>query len=294
MIDPSLRRRMKELEIRSLRLVNGRFMGEWASNMRGQGLEFRDLREYVPGDDVRRLDWKATARSGRPQLRQFIEDRQQSIWFALDLSASMDGRKAELARQILAVLGWAAVKQNDRFALMGFTDRIEIHQPPSRGEARLWAAVDAVLEHKRESKQTAFAPVWEFFLKRLTGRATIILLSDFSAGLDTRMLRALAARHEVLAFQLIDPREDGRPDGGRQTTGGLASFEDSETGERVWADLSPAGAAAKLYGANEAARQAVRKDLRKAGVWYSSFAVDKDFLPPLMEFFHRRMEVLGA
>jgi uncharacterized protein (DUF58 family) len=270
-MDPSLRRRMKELEIRSLHLVNSRFMGEWASNMRGQGLEFRDLREYVPGDDVRRLDWKATARSGKPQLRQ-----------------------------ILAVLGWAAVKQGDRFAVMGFSDTVELHRPPARGEAQLWAALEDVFSHVPRSRVTSFAPVWEFFLKRLTHRATIIILSDFAAGLDTRMLTALSMRHDVMAFQLVDPQESGQNNDSktgadkRSATGGLGFYQDSESGEKVWVDLSSTVAFRRLDALNAEERNKTRNDLRKAGVWYNSFLSGQDFLPPLMEFFHRRREVLSV
>lgn len=290
MMDPSLRRRMKELEIRSLHLVNSRFMGEWASNMRGQGLEFRDLREYVPGDDVRRLDWKATARSGHPQLRRYNEDRQQNIWLGIDLSASMEGRKADLALEMAAVLGWAAVKQGDRFGLMAFTDSVELHRPPARGEAQLWAVLEDLVEHKTRSKLTGFAEVWKFFLKHLSHRATIIILSDFASGLDIRMLGALAMHHEVLAFQLVDPRETGE----QISCPGLAPFEDSETGDLSWIDLSAGDVARKLGESSRTSQDQIRAGLRKAGVWYNTFTVDQDFIPPLMEFFHRRMEVLGA
>ncbi len=288
MMDPALRQSMKELEIQAIRLVNNRFMGEWASNMRGQGLEFRDLREYVPGDDVRRLDWKATARSGRPQLRQFTEDRQQNIWLALDVSASMTGRKAELAARMLAVLGWAAVKQGDKFGLMGFSDRLELHRTPARGEAQLWTALEDALEFKPESRLTSLNPVAEFFLKRVSGHATVIILSDFSAALDGRLLRALSGRHEVLAFHLSDPLEEGHGDGG------LSLVEDSESGELAWVDLSQARARSNLKASALADREQIRLELRKAGFWYSHFTAGDDFLPPLMEFFHRRMEVLGA
>lgn len=288
-MDPSLRKRMKELEIRALHLVNNRFMGEWASNMRGQGLEFRDLREYVIGDDVRRLDWKATARSGRPQLRRFTEDRQQSIYLALDISASMDGQKAEMARQLVALLGWAAVKQGDRFGLLGFSDHVEIHRPPARGEAQLWATLEDIVAHSPQSKQTNLTSVWEFFLKRLSGhRATIIIVSDFAAGLDISILKALAVAHDVLAFRIADASETN------MMSGGLAPFVDSETGEESWVDLSSEASRRFLRDTLAADSRDLRLSLRKAGVWYQSFSVDKDFLPSLMEFFHRRMEVLGA
>jgi len=288
MIDSALRRRVKDLEVRALRLVGSRFMGEWASNMRGQGLEFRDLREYVIGDDVRRLDWKATARTSHPQMRQFTEERQQQIWLALDLSASMEGRKAALARELLAVLGWAAVKQGDPFGLVGFSDQIELSRRPARGESQLWATVEDIVRHTVTSPQTDFAPLWEFFLKRVTARSTIIVVSDFAGALDRRMLGALAKRHEVLAFRMIDPRETGL------IQGGLALFEDSESGGKAWIDLSSPRAAARLRAASDSSREATRAALRSSGVWYADFSPDEDFLPPLMEFFHRRREVLGA
>jgi uncharacterized protein (DUF58 family) len=288
MIDPALKRRVKDLEIRAIHLVSNRFMGEWASNMRGQGLEFRDLREYVIGDDVRRLDWKATARSGKPQLRQFTEERQQNVWFALDLSASMHGPKATLAREIVAVLGWAAVRQGDPFGLVGFTDRIEIHRPAARGEAQLWAGVDDVVGCHTQSRQTDFSPVGEFFLKKAGNRATVIIVSDFAAGLDKHLLSALAMRHEVIALQITDPREEGF------LPGALALFEDSESGERGWVDLSSPRASKLLRDECAASREETRAALRKAGIWYRDFPAGQDFLPPLMEFFHRRREVIGA
>ncbi len=288
MMDAALRRRLKELEIHALRLVNSRFLGEWSSNVRGQGLEFRDLREYVVGDDVRSLDWKATARSGRPQLRRFSEDRQQTIWLAIDLSASMQGNKSRLAQEILAVLAWAAVKQTDRFGVIGFTDRIELYRNPARGEAQLWAALEDLLSWTPQSSATDLGPVQDFFLHRPSHRSTIIMISDFWTGLDTRRLGALAQRHDVLALQVLDPREFG------QVPGGLCLVEDPETGQTAWVDLGSSHMNRRLQESTEADRQAVRLNLRRAGVWYASFSTGGDFLPPLLDFFHRRTEARGV
>lgn len=288
MMDPALRRKLKELEVKALRLVDSRFMGEWMTNMRGQGLEFRDLREYVPGDDVRRLDWKATARSGKAQLRCFNEDRQQTIWLVLDLSASMAGAKARLAQEMLAVLAWAAVKQGDRFGMAGFTDRVEIHRMPARGEAQLWAALEDVLGFEPESVGTGLPAVWEFFLRRETRRSTIILISDFWSGLQEQTLAALAARHEILALQVLDPLELGGVDAG------LALHRDPETGEQAWMDLSGTRSGRTVATVTEAERNRLRIRLRSLGVWYSWFRSDEDFMPGLLDFFRRREAVLGA
>jgi uncharacterized protein (DUF58 family) len=287
-MDAALRQRLRKLEIGASRLVTGRFLGEWASNVKGQGLDFQDLREYVPGDDVRHLDWKATARSGRAQLRRFTEDRQQTIWLAIDLSASMDGAKSDMAKELLATLGWAAIKQQDRFGVLGFTDKVEILRAPARGEAQLWASLEDILTHETRSPKTSLAPVWEYFSRALTHRSTIIVVSDFWADLDSRALGPLARRHEVLAFRVHDRRERG------DTPGRLARLEDSESGAAAWVDLSSKALAREMASGLMASDEELRAEFRRRGAWYASFPTDADFLPPLMAFFHRRREVIGA
>ncbi|HOC30022.1 MAG TPA: DUF58 domain-containing protein [Treponemataceae bacterium] len=301
MIDAALRQRVRELEVRALKLVSHRFMGEWASNMRGQGLEFRDLREYVPGDDIRRIDWKATARSGRAQLRQFTEERQQHIWFALDRSASMEGNKARLAGEILAVLGWAAVTQGDPFGLVTFTDSVEKTILPARGEANLWAAVEAAVSGEPSSNRTDFAPLFRFFMNTARARSTLIILSDWSApdltsGLPagasrsagsawasaSRRLGALALAHDVIALRVRDPSvQGGYP-------AGLAPVVDPESGKRMWVDLSSKKNLELLRTAEEKRTAALNLSFRKAGVWSQTFDSGADFVPPLMELFRRR------
>jgi len=287
-MDAAMRSRLRKLEISAMRLVNTRFLGEWSSNVRGQGLDFLDLREYVPGDDVRHLDWKATARSGRAQLRRFTEDRQQTIWIAIDLSASMAGAKDSLARELVAVLGWAAIKQGDLFGVVGFTDRIEIFRQPARGEAQLWASLEDILSHTAHSPKTSLSPVWDFCSHHLNHRSTIIVISDFRADLDNKALGTLAARHEILAFRVSDPRDSGKIDGR------LAPVTDSETGERSWIDFSLKGLEEKLSAEMEQSGLAIKQEFRRHGAWFADFVTDRDFLAPLMEFFHRRREVIGA
>jgi len=287
-MDAAMRSRLRKLEISAMRLVNTRFLGEWSSNVRGQGLDFLDLREYVPGDDVRHLDWKATARSGRAQLRRFTEDRQQTIWIAIDLSASMEGSKDELARELVAVLGWAAIKQADLFGVVGFTDRIEIFRQPARGEAQLWASLEDILSHTARSPKTNLSPVWDFCSRHLNHRSTIIVISDFRADLDSKALGTLAVRHEILAFRVSDPRDSGKIDGR------LAPVTDSETGERSWIDFSSKGIEERLSAEMAQSGLAIKQEFRRHGAWFADFTTDKDFLAPLMEFFHRRREVIGA
>lgn len=288
MMDPKLRSRLKDLEIRARHLAGHRLLGEWSANIQGQGLEFRDLRDYVPGDDLRRLDWKATARTGRPQIRQFREDRHQTVQLALDLSASMEGgSKAQRAGEILAMVSWAAVLRKDRFALTGFSDRIEFFRPPSQGEAQLWSTLQDVLTLQARGRKTSFSPLLHHWMSTILHRSTCIILSDFQVeedDLDLGHLKALAARHDLWIFHLADRRE--------LEEGGLCAIKDSETGDRAWVDASSGRALLRQRYLNEEARLVFSAKIRKAGAWYAHFPVDRDPFPLLLEFLHRRGRVI--
>lgn len=287
MMDPKFRRRLAGLEIHAQRLLNTPQKGDWLSTVRGQGLEFRDLREYVPGDDVRRLDWKATARSGRPQLRRYDEDRQQEIWFAFDLSASMTGPRRELALEVLALLAWAAVRKGDRFGLVGFTDRIELTRRPARGETQLWALLEDLLTEVPVSKGTDLGPLWRHFLRSGGHRSTLIVLGDFQSNPQAELLRTLTQRHDLLALQVYEVRT-------LAANLGLSPWTDSETGETSWIDLGSPLVRQALAQAEASEREALQRELRKAGAWCQALPAGAAYLPLLLEFFQRRREVLGA
>jgi uncharacterized protein (DUF58 family) len=200
----------------------------------------------------------------------------------------MAGAKAELARELLAVLGWAAIKQSDRFGVLGFTDQVEIHRPPARGEAQLWASLEDILAHEVRSSKTSLSPVWEFCSRYLLHRSTIIVVSDFRADLDPKALGAIASRHELLAFRVVDPRDEG------EVEGRLDLVVDGETGEKAWVDFSRRGMRRKLSDETAKSGDAVRREFRRHGAWYAEFRAGREYLVPLMQFFHRRREAIGA
>lgn len=288
MMDPSLRTRLRFLEIRARHLADSRLLGEWISNIQGQGLDFRDLRDYVPGDDIRRLDWKATARTGKPHIRQFQEDRQQTVHLALDLSASMNwGLKAQRASEILALVGWAAVLQKDRFSLTGFTDRLEFTREPRRGEAQLWSALQDLMTFRPQGKKTQFSSLWNLWFSSLTHRSTCILLSDFQVEmpqLDMGALKALAAKHDLWIFHIHDPAE--------LASGGLVELEDAESGARSWVDASQGSRLKKNRYLLEEERLSFASQIRKNGGWYGYFPVDQDPFALLLEFLKKRERVV--
>lgn len=289
MIDESLRKRLKSLQIKARHLADSPLAGEWTSNVLGQGLEFRDLREYVPGDDIRRLDWKATARTGRAHLRQFRQDRQKTVHLALDLSASMSyGTKAQRARELFTLLGWTAVLHRDRFALVGFTEKLEFHRPPAQGEPQLWAGLQQFFSLEPQSVKTDFGPLWTYWRHTLNHRATCIVISDFAGSWDVNSLRGLCQRHDLWVFHVSDPVEVEGSDGG------LVRLRDPENGSQAWADISPQVQKGRQMAWEEARRQELEQEIRRAGGWYAHFPGDQDYFPILMDFLRKRDRIIHA
>ena len=284
-MEEKLRQKLRSLEIKARQLADNRLVGEWKSNVLGQGLEFRDLRDYVPGDDIRRLDWKATARTGKPQLRQFQEERQQTIHLGLDLSASMDfGDKLQYSRELLTLIGWTAVLQKDRFALTGFTDKIEFSRSPSRGEAQLWSSLQDIFSHETQSKKTGFKSLWRHFFQILNHKSTVIVISDFYGDPDLPSLKALAQRHDLWIIHITDPREFAQ--------GGLVNLMDSETGEKKWVDTSQKKENHRMGFMSEEERIRFSLEIRRGGGWYAHFPVTRDPFSGLMEFLKTRERLL--
>jgi len=233
-----LLREIRNIEITTGILVKGLQSGLHLSVFRGQGVEFTDIREYVPGDDIRSIDWKVTARSERPFVKEFREDRDQTFYIALDISGSgLFGSRVTRQRvmiQVLASLGFAALRNNDRVGLFLFSDRVEKFIPARRGRKHLISLLNAAISHTPESRGTDISGALHFLGLALQRQSSIIILSDFIAPPFEKEIQLLAGRHEVIAARVTDPRELDLPDIG------FIELEDPETGEQVLADTSDA------------------------------------------------------
>ena len=278
MTSTELLRRARLIELRAFRKVEDLLAGPYRSVFRGRGLEFDDVREYQPGDDVRTINWHATARTGTVQIKQLVEERCLTLLLAVDMSASGDfgsGRqsKRELAAELAAVLALSAVLSNDRVGLLLFTDRVERYIPPAGGRRQALAIVSAILGHQTRSTRTNLRVALQTLLQALRRRTTVFLVSDFIDDGFERTLRIAARRHDVIALEIHDAAERALP-----TIGWLAC-EDAETGEVV--ELNTADPAVRhAFELNQLERAAHLKNLfRLAGVNRVVCQTDVSFYP---------------
>lgn len=234
MISKDLQALIARLEITAKKQVSGPLLGDAKSARIGSGFEFNQLRDYIPGDDIRFIDWKASARSGKTLVRQYLEDRNRTIYLAVDLSGSTGfgtagdasmATKSDLMKQLAAVLGFVSLHCKDAVGLVLFTDTVEKVIPARHSRNHTLALVHTLFAYEPHSKRTQLAAPLEY-LSRLKQRSLVCLISDFMVPLEeeARKLAALAGRHDVMAFRCLDPRELSFP------SVGTLVFEDSERG----------------------------------------------------------------
>jgi uncharacterized protein (DUF58 family) len=286
-ITPELLAQVRRLTIRSRRAVEEVFSGAYRSAFRGQGLEFAEVREYVPGDDIRSIDWNVTARAGRPFVKRFEEERELTVVVALDLSGSLAfgsraRAKRDAAAEAGALLALAAARSRDRVGLLLFTDRVELFLPPGKSRSRALRIARELLAFEPEGRGTDLAGAFEFLHRVLRRRAVVFLLSDWRATSFDRPLSLLARKHDVVALDVADPLEREAP------TRGLLRVRDLETGRRAWVDAS--SRAARGAWRASVARRAKELDqiFRRAGVPRLSLDADRAVAPVLIRFFERR------
>ena len=234
-------RRVRDLELASARLIRLGFAGDYHSAFHGRGIEFSQVREYLPGDDIRTIDWNVTARSGVPHVKEFIEERDLTVLIALDVSGSMafgsvDWRKCDIAAELVAVFAFSAVENSDRAGILLFSDSVRGFIPPRRGRTHaqviVRAAVDAAMSGPRGKADVDQAVR---YLERVAvKRSVILVLSDFLELPFERPLARLNRRHDVIAIPILDPREERFP------AGALARLVDLETGQPRLVDLGRA------------------------------------------------------
>jgi len=293
-IPPELLRKIRRIEIRARRLVDHLFLGEYHSVFRGRGLEFSEVREYQPGDDVRIIDWNVTARMGTPYVKKFVEERELTVYLLVDVSASegfstAPQTKAELAAEIGALLALAAVRNNDRVGLIAFTDQVERFLPPQKGSQHVLRLIRELLY--LSVRQAGLRPAHRGtdvaaalgFLSRVARRRSVaFLLSDFLASGYEAALRVAARRHDIIAISLSDPRETELP------AAGLLQLEDPETGQRVIVDSGDAGVRQRYAEAGQRRREERRRLLSAVGVDEVPILTDRPYVQSLMAFFQAR------
>ena len=286
-IPAEVMRTIRRIEIRTKRLVNQGIGGEYHSVFKGRGMEFSEVREYQPGDDIRTIDWNVTSRTGTLHVKKYVEERELTLMLAVDVSRSGDfgsvGRtKLETAAEVAAVLAFSAVRNNDRVGLLLFTDRIEREVPPAKGTEHVLRVVRDVLCHEPVGRGTDVSLALQALTDSVRKRAIVFVVSDFlDEGFDFR-LRVAATKHDVVAVLVGDPREDEIP------AMGLVEVEDAETGERRLLDTSLESVRKEMARRRKHFRDELRSTFRRSGVDLLEIRTDKPYDAPIMKFFAAR------
>lgn len=282
-----LARKVRLLEIHTRHLVNDVFSGEYSSVFKGRGIEFAEVREYQPGDDVRTIDWNVTARRGTPYVKRFEEERELTVVLAVDGSASTrfgtrGQLKRERAAEVAAVLGLAANRNNDRAGALLFAEGVETYIPPRKGKTHVLRLVRDILSFDPPARGTDLASAVEFLARVLHRRSVIFLLSDFFDEGWERPLTALAVRHDVVALTLEDRRDRELPDVG------LVEVVEPESGGRRWLDTGSARVRRAYAEAYRGAAGARRAAFQRAGIDAVAIDTQEDWVEPLRRFFEVR------
>lgn len=286
-VPPEILRQVKLLELRTRGLVNSLFTGEYRSVFKGQGMEFAEVREYQPGDEVRSIDWNVTARMQRPYVKRYIEERELTVMLAVDVSGSerfgtRRRFKSEVASELAAVLAMSAIRNNDRVGCLMFTENIEHVVPPRKGRRHALRLMRDILAFEPQGKRTDIPAATEYLNKMLSHKAIIFLVSDFMGGDIEHPLKLLAQRHDVVAVTVEDPSETVLPDIG------LVRLMDPETGETLDVDTSDPKVRAQFDLKVTDETSSRRRLLRRLAIDEIPVTTDSGIMDPLLRFFRQR------
>ncbi len=289
---------VRRVDIRTNRLVNDMMVGAYLSHFKGRGMDFEELRQYLPGDDVRDIDWNVTNRMGRPFVKRFREERELGVILAIDISASgafgsTNRSKREFAAEIAATLAHSASRSSDKVGLLLFSDQVELFLPPRKGRAHILRCIREMLFFPAQRRGTNIPAALTFLNHVVRRGALIFLLTDFlqqfashsgpGAGRDTgREIGITNARHDLICIHLHDPRESELPNAG------LLTVEDVETGESLEVDSGRATVRQTYADLNARRLAELDRALRRAGVDTLRFTTGEPFAQVLQHFFETR------
>lgn len=283
-----LLKKVRRIQIATKHAVNDVFAGQYHSTFKGRGMEFDEVREYVPGDDIRSIDWNVTARTGAPHIKKFVEEREMTVMLVVDVSASNlfgsgTQMKRDLAAEVAAVLAFSAIQNNDRIGLIVFAEEVEKYIPPKKGTRHVLRLVRELLAHEPQGKGTNVAPALDY-LNHVSNRKNVtFLISDFMFRDDfEQLLKVTARRHDLISVVIGDKREVAWPDIG------LVQWHDAETGERILVDTSSRRVREQLALEQTSRAQTVDDMHRKARIdtirLFAGEPYDKEFI----KFFRQR------
>ena len=289
-LSPELLHRIKAIQVKTNYLVNDIMAGEYVSAFKGRGMEFSEVREYQPGDDVRLIDWNVTARMDQPFIKEFKEERELTLMLLVDVSSSGEfgsaGKlKNEVSAEIASILAFVAIKNNDKIGLIVFSDKIEHTIPPKKGKAHIWNIIRTILNFKPEGKGTNLSLPLEYLLNIQKRKATTFLISDFQNNKDDNYetkLRLAKQKHDLVAISITDQREEALPNVG------LIQLEDAESGETLVVDTSDSAMTRQYARQFQEKREKRKTYFHSIGIDTIEIHTNRSLTEPIIRYFKMR------
>lgn len=280
-------KKIRILEIKTRALVETAFAGDYHSVFKGRGMNFEDVREYQPGDEIRAIDWNVTARLGTAFVKKFTEERELSVMLIVDVSASGNfgstaQSKRELAAEVACLLAFSAIRNNDKVGLILFTDQVELFIPPKKGRSHTLRLIREILFFEPRGCGTQPALALDYLNKIVTRRAVVFFISDFQAPDFSHALAVSGRRHDFIAIHVRDERERSLPNIG------IITLEDAETGEQIEINTGDRGIRSRFADLADEQAEQLSRTLRRSNVEEIQLRTGEDYLPALRAFFKQR------
>jgi uncharacterized protein (DUF58 family) len=282
-----LLKKVRQIDIVSHKVVDELLGGEYKSVFKGRGMEFDEVREYQPGDEVRTIDWNVTARTGKPFVKRYIEEREQALFFLVDMSASgtfgsTTKTKNETAAELCGLLAFSAIKNNDKVGLIIFTDEIELFIPPDKGQLHVLHIIREILSFEPKHPGTDISCALDYLGKMVKKKCVSFLISDFQDSDYDKSLKLAAIHYDLIAITITDPRELDIPNAG------LVQLSDTETGEQILVDTASSAARKKFNTAARARHLELKATLARLNIDQIDVRTDRDYMIDLIRFFQTR------
>jgi len=286
-------KKIRRIELRTRRLVNSTFAGQYHSVFKGRGMNFEEVREYAPGDEIRSIDWNVTARMNTPYVKKFTEERELTVLLVVDVSASgmfgsVELSKRELAAEVASILAFSAINNNDKVGLLLFSDDVELYIPPKKGRMHTLRLIREMLYFEPKGRGTNLAGALDYLNRVTSRRAVVFMISDFLAPDFTKALTVTSRRHDLVAMPVVDPGEATLPDVG------IITLEDAETGEQIDINTSSKAVRRGLADQEETRRKSLERLFRSRRVDIVRLSTTEDYLLALRAFFEQRERRLAA
>jgi uncharacterized protein (DUF58 family) len=286
-----LLKKVRRIEIKTRHAVNDVFAGRYHSVFKGRGMEFDEVREYFPGDDIRAIDWNVTARTGVPHIKKFVEEREMTVMLLVDVSGSNDfgstGQlKRDLAAEVAAMLAFSATRNNDRIGLILFSDRVEKYIPPHKGTTtHVLRMIREILNHEPQSRLTDAQPALNFLNHTTTRKAVTFLISDFLFPANCeKPLKITARRHDLIAVAIADRHEKAWP------KAGLIEWRDPESRQRILVDTSSTAVRSALLLEQENRKATLYRMMHRANIDTIELFAGEPYDKAFMMFFRHRIQ----